>query len=181
MRLITKKTVLKTRPFDVEEVTFEFQDLKPDTTYSRLHSPDWVNVLPVLPDGRVLLIEQPRIGSMSLVMETVGGVIDPGEKDPTMAAARELEEETGFTTTRIMSLGSINPNPAIMTNNCHFFIALNCMPASPRKHMADPDERISVHVVDPNELEMMIRTKRINHALSALCIFLAQKYLPTMR
>lgn len=177
MELKDKKTVLTTKPFTVEEVRFEHEDLRPDHSYFRLACPDWVNVLPILADGRAVLIEQPRIGSMSVVLETPGGVMDAGERDPTMVAARELEEETGLTSTRFLSLAAINPNPAIMNNTCHFFLALGCQPASPRKHFPDADERIAVKLVSVEELDFLIRTRQINHGISALCIMLAQKYL----
>lgn len=177
MELKDKKTVLVTRPFTVEEVRFEFEDLKPDHSYYRLACPDWVNVLPILADGRAVLIEQPRIGPMTTVLETPGGVMDSHERDPTMSALRELEEETGLTSSRILSLAAINPNPAIMTNTCHFFVALGCTPVIDRKHHPDSDERISTKIVGVDELEFLVRTRQINHALSALCIMLAQKYI----
>jgi 8-oxo-dGTP pyrophosphatase MutT (NUDIX family) len=177
VKLLDKKTILETRPFHVEEIRFEYEDLKPERSYHRLKCPDWVNVVPVLPDGRIVLIEQPRVGSLSKVLETPGGVIDSHERDPTMAALRELEEETGLTSRRILSLASINPNPAIMTNICHFFIALNCTPVEKRVHHPDPDERITMRLVDSGELDGLIRTRQINHALSCLCIFLGMKYL----
>lgn len=177
MELIDRKAVFTSRPFTVEEVRFEHGDLKPDHPYYRLACPDWVNVLPILADGRAVLIEQPRIGSMSVVLETPGGVMDPHEKDPTRSAIRELEEETGLTSQRILSLAAINPNPAIMNNTCHFFLALGCMPVAERKHHPDSDERITTKIVSVDELDFLVRTRQLNHALSALCIMLAQKYL----
>ena len=177
MRLIDKKSVLRTRPFEVEEISFETEGLAPAHSYFRLAAPDWINVLPVTAQGQVLLIRQPRVGSMSYVLETPGGVMDPGERDPTMTAARELEEETGFVSQRILPLGSMNPNPAIMTNRCHFFIALGCLPADNRRHFPDPDERITLEFIAPSELDTLVRTGQINHALACLCIMLAGKYL----
>jgi ADP-ribose pyrophosphatase len=177
MKLIDKKSVLKTRPFEVEEVTFELDDLTPELPYFRLAAPDWINVLPVAADGRVILIRQPRVGSMSYVLETPGGVMDPHEKDPTMAAARELEEETGFVSQRFLPLGSMNPNPALMTNRCHFFVALGCLPASQRKHFPDKDERITLEFVQASELDFLVRTGQINHALACLCVMLAARYI----
>jgi ADP-ribose pyrophosphatase len=176
MKILTKTDVLATRPFTVQKVQYEYKDQSNGHEYFRLHAPDWVNVVPVLPDRRVILIRQPRVGSMTEVLETPGGVMDPGEKDPTMAAQRELEEETGFTSQRILSLGAINPNPAIMTNLCHFFVALNCQPVIQRKHFPDHDEQITIEIVNAADLEQLVRTRQINHALSALCVMLAQKY-----
>src|SRR5690348_12345731 len=57
--------------------------------------PGSVVVLPVLPDGRILLIEQYRHATRQNLWELVAGRMDPGET-PKEAAARELIEETGF-------------------------------------------------------------------------------------
>ena len=176
-KLKTQSVVMRTRPFNVEEIRFEVGDLQPEHPYFRLSAPDWVNVLPVALDGRIILVRQPRVGSLSFVLETPGGVIDPGERDPTLAAARELEEETGFVSQRFIPLGSINPNPAIMTNRCHFFLALGCLPAANRERFPDVDERISVEFFNYSELDALIRTGQINHALACLCITLAGRYI----
>ncbi len=177
MQITNKKSVLKTRPFEVEEVGFRLENDHTIEGYFRLAAPDWVNVLPVAANGQIILVKQPRVGTMSYVLETPGGVIDPGEKDPTMAAARELEEETGFISQRFLPLGTVNPNPAIMTNRCHFFIALGCLPATQRKHFPDPDERISLEFVNPQDIDSLIRTGQINHALACLCLLLGGRYL----
>lgn len=169
--------VLSVIPFAVEEIHFTPQGAETETPYYRLQSPDWVNVLPVTSDGRIILIEQYRVGSNRITLETPGGTLNPDEKDPTMTAARELEEETGFTSMRFLPLGSFNPNPAIMSNRCHFFIALGCQFNSERKHFPDPGENIELKLFQPREIEDMVRFGQIDHALAALCIMLGLKYL----
>jgi len=173
-----KKEVLITAPFKVEELELEHTDgTSTQHSYFRLNCGDWVNILPITIDRKVILIEQPRAGTLSLVLETPGGMIEPTERDATMAAARELEEETGFTSMRFLPLANMNPNPAIMTNTCHFFIALGCQLNPQRKHFPDSEERIRIVLTPIEELDLMVRTGRINHSLSALCIMLGMKYL----
>ena len=174
-----RKTILKTRPFNVEELTMRVDDEVFPNPYYRLDCPDWVNVLPLTMDNQVIMIRQPRAGTGKVVLEVPGGVVDSNEKDPTLAAARELEEETGFTSQRILPLGAMNPNPAIQNNVCHFFVALACIPASDRQLYPDPEERITTELVDASTLENMIRCGEINHALCALCIMLGLKYIRT--
>jgi 8-oxo-dGTP pyrophosphatase MutT (NUDIX family) len=146
--------------------------------YYRLKAPDWANVLPVTFDGKAIMIRQMRAGSMKMTLEVPGGVVDAAEgRDPMMAAIRELEEETGFTSQRVLPLGAINPNPAIMTNKCHFFLALSCVPNPDRKHFPDAEESIETLVVPVGELDQLVRTGQVDHALSALCIQLGLKYL----
>lgn len=178
MELLGKKTILQTVPFAVEEIEIAHEGKRYARPYHRLHCPDWVNVLPITADRKAILIRQPRAGSMKLVLETPGGVVDPGEeRDPTRAVVRELEEETGFTSQRVLSLGNINPNPATHDNRCHFFVALGCVPNPSRQHFPDTDERIITELVDIAQLDELVRTGRIDHALSALCIMLAMKYV----
>lgn len=178
MRRVEKtKTVLKTPPFDVQEIHFR-KDPEDDNPYYRLHSKDWVNILPITKDGQAVLIRQERIGTMSQILETPGGVVDPGEeRDPTQTAMRELEEETGYTTSRIIYLGSMSPNPAILTNRIHYFFAPHCFLPQERKHFPDPQEKIEVVLAKAQDLEEMVRIGKIDHSLSALCIFLAGKYI----
>jgi 8-oxo-dGTP pyrophosphatase MutT (NUDIX family) len=105
-------------------------------------------------------------------------MVDPHEaNDPTMAAVRELEEETGYTSQRILSLGSFNPNPAIQTNRIHFFLALNCQPSEKRKYFPDPEEKIEISFHKPKDLDELVRFGHLDHALSGLCVYLAQKYI----
>lgn len=177
MKLLEKKTVLETHPFNVEELNLE-QDGKPLAhPYHRLVAPDWVNVLPVTTERKAVLIRQYRAGAMAETLEIPGGVIDADEKDPTMAAAREMEEETGYTSQRLLPLGSINPNPAIQNNKVHFFLALAAAVNSERRLFPDEQERIKVELFDVDELDELVRTGQMNHALCGLCAFLAKKYL----
>ncbi len=181
MKILTKKDIIQTRPFTLEELEIKFHDDAETQIYHRLKSVDWVNVLPITSDGQAVLINQPRVGSNSVILECPGGMVDPGEKDPTITAIRELEEETGFTTQRILPLASLFANPAIMNNKCHFFLALNCQPVTTRTNFPDSDEVISVAFTPVSELEGLVRTGQMNHSLSALCVMLAQKYLPGIR
>jgi ADP-ribose pyrophosphatase len=174
---LDSRIVLRTHPFQVEEMTMALGGKALERPYHRLRCPDWVNVLPITADRRAVLIRQPRAGVLRLVLETPGGVMEPGEKDPTLTVARELEEETGFSSQRILSLGSLAPNPAINNNRCHFFLALGCMPVVERQHFPDPDERLELVPVPVADLDGMVRTGQIDHALSATCILLALKYL----
>ena len=59
------------------------------TTREVITHPGSVVVLPVLPDGRILLIQQYRHAARQYLWELVAGRIDPGET-PKEAAAREL-------------------------------------------------------------------------------------------
>jgi len=77
------------------------RDFSADPRDGRVHdfyvieAPDWINVIPLTDDGRVVLIEQYRHGTGEVSLEIPGGMVDEGES-PQDAAARELLEETGY-------------------------------------------------------------------------------------
>jgi 8-oxo-dGTP pyrophosphatase MutT (NUDIX family) len=93
-----------------------------------LETGDWVNIIPITPDGRVVLIRQYRYGRDAVSLEIPGGQVD-GE-EPAVAAARELLEETGYAGDPPVHLGTVAPNPAIQNNRCHTFLATNVRPVA---------------------------------------------------
>ena len=71
---------------------------------------DWAQIVPITPDGKVVLVRQYRHGAQRVTLEIPGGLVDPGE-DPATAALRECLEETGYRARAAVSLGVVNPNP----------------------------------------------------------------------
>lgn len=178
IKLDAKKVLLETPIFNVQEVTLTENGKPFSHPFYRIQCPDWVNILAITEDKHAILIRQHRAGSMSEILETPGGMVDAHEaKDPTQTALRELEEETGYTTDKMMLLASLNPNPALHDNRLHFFLALNCKIQENRRHFPDEGERIEILKVKATELENMVHQGKIDHSLSALCICLAGKYI----
>jgi 8-oxo-dGTP pyrophosphatase MutT (NUDIX family) len=124
--------------------------------------PDWVNVVALTPEGRVLLIRQWRVGSGRFTLEIPGGSVDPGET-PLAAARRELQEETGYTAETWEPLGVVEPNPAFQTNFAHTFLARGARRAGP----AHPDENEEIELLEAELADVpgMLRDGRITHAL----------------
>ena len=61
-----------------------------------LESPDWVNVIPLTSEGKVVMIRQFRHGTEDVTLEVPGGMVDREDGDSSVSAARELREETGY-------------------------------------------------------------------------------------
>ena len=141
----------------------------------RIDAPDWVNVIALTPEGEVLLIRQFRAGIWANSLEIPGGMVDPGEA-PLAAAARELEEETGFRAGSITPLGWCHPNPALQDNRMHSFLAENCrLVGAP--HL-DEGEDISVERVERARIDELIREGQIRHALVLTAFFFERLRLP---
>lgn len=124
---------------------------------------DWCNVLPVTPEGNVVLVEQHRFGIESTSIETPGGMIDAGE-EPIVAARRELREETGYQCEELVPLGVVHANPALQGTRLHMFLARGCTPTA-KGQALDGIEDCAVRVVPLTELDRMLREGAITHAL----------------
>lgn len=127
---------------------------------------DWVNVVPVTPEGQVILVRQYRHGIQAPTLEIPGGTLDKGENDPAGAAARELEEETGYRAERLELLGSVATNPAVQNNYCHFYLARDAVKVSDQ-HLDDTED-IRVELVPLADVRGLIRSGEIVHSLGIL-------------
>ncbi len=131
-------------------------------TFLRVDCPDWVNVIAVTDDGRMVLVEQYRHGTDTMTIEIPGGAVDPGE-DPAVSAVRELEEETGYITSELIEIGTVEPNPAFLSNRCWTYIALGCR-ADGETHF-DPSEEIEVSLAPLADFAQLIDDGTITHSL----------------
>jgi ADP-ribose pyrophosphatase len=124
--------------------------------------PGSVVVLPVLPDGRILLIRQYRHATRQYLWELVAGRIDAGE-NPRKAAARELIEETGYRAKRFSLLLDVFPTPGFLEERMHIFLAegMTAGEAQP-----EDDEKITSKTYSKKELEQMMRRGKLRDAKS---------------
>lgn len=131
-------------------------------TATILEAPDWVNVIAYTAADECVLIRQYRFGTDSFTLEIPGGMIDAGES-PLEAAKRELREETGYEATGWIELGRVAPNPAFQRNYLYTFLAEGCTLAGAQ--LQDPGEDIEVTLRPHREVEGMLASGEIDHAL----------------
>jgi 8-oxo-dGTP pyrophosphatase MutT (NUDIX family) len=151
-----------------------FSDPRDGSPHPRvvITAPDWVNVIALTREGQALLVRQFRFGVETDTLEIPGGMVDKGE-EPAGAAARELEEETGFCASELVFLGAVHPNPALQSNRCHSYLALGCEKKShPRAQ--DAGEDIEVVLVPASALQRLVRDGTITHALVVNAIYFAE-------
>ena len=156
--------------FDVLHARYRHPGRGRERDFVVIDASDWVNVLALTPDHRLVLVRQFRFGIDGFSLEIPGGVMERGE-EPLTAAQRELREETGFTGRDARVLGGVHPNPAIMNNVCHLVLIEQAELTSGLAW--DHDEEIEVLTVPVDEVYGWARTGRIKHALvlDALLLF----------
>ena len=124
--------------------------------------PGSVVVLPILKDGRIVMIEQYRHATRQYLWELVAGRIDQGETVK-QAAARELKEETGYTAKRFTEFLDMWPTPGFLEERMHILLAqgLTEGQASPEE-----DEKIISRAYSVKQLRQMMKNGKLRDGKS---------------
>ncbi len=139
-----------------------------------LEKPDFVHVLPVLEDGRLLLVRQWRHGGSTFSLELPGGLLDAGET-PEAGARRELLEECGARGTDWRHLKTFFPNPARQNNQFHAFLARGVTRIGEQK--LDESEQIEIHTLTVAEVDEAIAHGEFNQGNHIAAYLLARPHL----
>lgn len=130
-----------------------------------------VIILPLLADGRVVLIRNSRwVVGQSLVELPAGG-LEAGE-EPAAAALRECAEESGFTPEAVEHLGDFYTSPGFSDERMYAFVARGLEPGGQR---LEPDEAIVVCPVQGSEALGMIDRGEIIDAKTIVTLLLAAR------
>lgn len=163
------KQIADCRVFKIREDLCERENDKLEHSFFVFENPDWVNVIAVTKDRKVVLIEQFRHGIEQNILEIPGGMIDENE-EPEIGARRELLEETGYSAEKFIYLGKSHPNPAIQNNWIYHFLA----PNAEKTHDTTFDEHESVipKLVELEEIPSLIENESITHSLVIAAFYL---------
>ena len=129
--------------------------------------PGAVIILPLLSDGRIVLIRNRRHTVLDELWELPAGTLEKGE-DPLPCAARELTEETGYTAARLDPLGWFYTSPGILTEKMYAFVATGL--AAGAQNLED-NEQIQVEVAFPDQVRGLIRANRIVDAKTIATLY----------
>jgi len=134
-----------------------------------LDSVNWVNVIALTPDQKLVMVRQYRHGSGTVELEIPGGMMDPHETDPVATAVRELREETGYAGENARLLGKIHSNPAILSNTTFTVLIENCH----LQHDVEFDhgEDLETLLVPVSEIPKLVADETIGHSLVVVALY----------
>ena len=149
-------------------VTAEGVEIAP---YYVLEYPDWVIVVAIDDQDRIIIVEQYRHGWGVMSLELPTGGVEPGDADLVASAARELAEETGYVSSDWQYLTALAPNPSNMANKCHFLLARAA--ARTVVPQDDPTERLHTVLRPVDDVVRMARAGEIVQSMHVAALALA--------
>ena len=136
-----------------------------------------VVLLPVLRDGRIVMIRQYRHTVGDYLLEVVAGRMEPGES-PLTGARRELAEETGYRAKKFVKMMDVFPTPGFVGERMIAFCATGLTPGPTNP---DADERIENKPLPLKTLLNMIHKGDIHDMKSVACVLYYARFLAPHR
>ena len=136
-----------------------------------------VAMVPLLPDGRVVLVRQYRRAAADALLEIPAGTRDPDE-DIELCARRELAEEVNYQAGRMIKLFHAYMAPGYSTEVIHTFLALDL---TPTEGHTDEDEFLEIVTLPLADAIAKIGTGEIVDSKSIGGLLFVERLLPTLQ
>ena len=172
--LLSSSIALDEKWFSVRKDVVRLPSGKVVDDYFVWESPHIVQTIPVTSEGAFVLVRQYRHAIAKIAYQFPAGAVDPGET-PEAAASRELEEETGYRTNRLIRLGSGAPYSTKLTGYEDFYLARDAAPTGQQHY--DEQEETNVVLMSQNELLALLDSGKPQQMDLFAATFLALRYL----
>ena len=131
-------------------------------------------VIPILPDGRVIMERQFRYAHGRVMLEIPAGKLDTPDEPHLDGAKRELYEETGAVAKKYTYLGSVAPSPALINEVIHIYMAEDITLGESHLHSG---EFLDVEYYSLDQLYEMVMKGEITDAKTQIAILKAREIL----
>ena len=172
-KFVSRKEIFNGHVLNVVCDTIELPNGKEATREICLHN-GAVAVIPILPDGRVIMERQYRYAASRVVLEIPAGKLDSPDEIPLEAAKRELREETGALAGKITYLGRLLTSPALISEVIHLYLAEDLTFGECE---LDEDEFLEVEYIPLAQLKEMVMRGEISDAKTQIAILKADEIL----
>ena len=132
-----------------------------------IHHDGAAAVVPVMEDGRILMVRQYRNALERYTIELPAGKLDDPDEQGIVCASSELEEETGYRSEKLEWLITLRTTVAFCNEKIEIFVARDLIPS--KQHL-DEDEYIDVAAYTMEELKEMIFSGEIEDSKTVSAI-----------
>ena len=133
-----------------------------------------VCVIPLLPDGNVIMEHQYRHAHSRVFLEIPAGKLNCKDEIPLEAAKRELAEETGAVANKYTFLGELDTSPALLNEKIHMFLAEDITFSNQN---LDDDEFLEVEKIHIDKLVDMVMQGEIKDSKTQIAILKTKRIL----
>ncbi|WP_435100204.1 NUDIX hydrolase [Halarchaeum sp. P4] len=135
-----------------------------------------VVILPLTPQGDVVVIEEWRQAVKRVNRGLPAGGVEAADADLAAAAHRELTEETGYEAERVEKLASFEPANGVTNARHHYFVAYGCTPTGSQD--LDFNEDIRVEETTRDDLRAALRRDDLRDGRAALALLYYEAFGP---
>ena len=132
------------------------------------------SVIPILPDGQIILVKQYRYPVAQVTLEVPAGKLDKPDEDPLECAKRELSEETGYTAKKFWKLTTIATTVGFSNELIHLYAAQDLI--SGKQH-PDDDEFINCVKIPLADAVKLVEDGTIIDCKSIISILMLAKQI----
>ena len=165
LKRVGRELVMPGKVIDYYRDTMELPDGRIEKWDYIDHKRGGACIVPVLPDGRILMIHQYRPAIDRETLELPAGARDSIQEDTAVTAARELEEETGYRSDKITLLLKLRSAVAYCSEFTDVYLAEDLIPIG-GQHL-DEAEEIRIEAFDLDTLLEKIYSGQIQDAKTA--------------
>jgi ADP-ribose pyrophosphatase len=133
-----------------------------------------VAIVPIAPNGDVVLVRQFRVPVRQELLEVPAGLLDVEGEDALACAERELVEETGFDAHETSFLGGVYTSPGTTDEYLHFF-----MTRVDQEPSGEPEAGIDIVRRPFLQMVAAARAGRVRDAMSTVALLLAAGRRPS--
>ncbi len=165
MTKLNEELLYQGRILDLARETHRMPDQR-EARFEIIQHPGGAAALPVLEDGRIILIRQFRPAAQDYILEVPAGRLEPGE-DATECVRRELEEEIGYLAANIEPLGAVYSSVGFCNEQIHLFVAKDLTATTTS---LEPDEFIEPAIMNLKEALKLVSCGKITDAKTQICL-----------
>ncbi|MBL1213559.1 MAG: NUDIX hydrolase [Ignavibacteriae bacterium] len=162
------KVIFKGKVFDLQVDIIEYNDTGNKAIREVAIHPGGAVVLPILDNGKIIVVKQYRYPFDRFLFELPAGKLEKDE-DPAYCAKRELTEETGYSASEIIKMGSIFTTPGFCTEELHLYAAKGLTKGDHNREEGEQGMEVYEYTLD--EIIEMIKNGEIVDSKTICSIF----------
>lgn len=173
-KTLKRTTIIKDEWVELEASECQLPNGKVIAPFYVNHASDFVVIIAVTKEQKLLVEQQYRHGVEMVLMEVPAGAVEP-EEAPEAAASRELTEETGYQAAELEFMFKIAPNASNSSNYAWCYLAREVTPSGHQK--LDDTESLEVMTVPLQDVREMLRAGAFEQAVHVAALYRALELL----